>query len=52
MRKNTTNLSAVPKLAIKINERIGDLCPFCQQPTNANIGAEIVEDETNCNAPR
>lgn len=47
MQKNTTNVSLVPKLAIKLNEQIGELCPLCSNPTNANIGAEIVEDSTN-----
>ncbi len=47
MQKNTANLSLVPKLAIKLNTRIGELCPLCNQPTNANIGAEIVEDASN-----
>jgi len=47
MSKNTTNNSTVPKLAIKMNDRIGLDCPLCNQPTNANIGVEIVEDESN-----
>lgn len=37
----------IPKLAIKLNTRIGDLSPFCDSPTNVNIGAEIIKDETN-----
>jgi hypothetical protein len=47
MSKNTTKTNQVPKLAIKLNVRIGDLCPLCGNETNANIGVEIVCDESN-----
>lgn len=30
-----------------MNDRIGLDCPLCNGQTNANIGVEIVEDETN-----
>ncbi|HEX8265311.1 MAG TPA: hypothetical protein VF596_07780 [Pyrinomonadaceae bacterium] len=46
MQKNTTNILSLPKLAIKLNTRITDLCPLCGNPTNPNIGVEVVCDET------
>ena len=46
MQKNTTNILSLPKLAIKLNTRITDLCPLCGSPTNPNIGVEVVCDET------
>jgi ribosome-binding protein aMBF1 (putative translation factor) len=47
VKNNTTNNEFIPKLAIKMNARINLDCPLCNQPTNANIGVEIVEDESN-----
>jgi hypothetical protein len=44
---NTTKTNQVPKLAIKLNKRITDSCPFCLSAINANIGIEIVDDETD-----
>ena len=29
-----------------MNRVIGELCPLCTEPTNANIGLEIVEETT------
>jgi len=46
MSKNTTNILSLPKLAIKLNTRITDSCPLCGNPTNPNIGVEVVCDET------
>jgi len=46
MSKNTTNILSLPKLAIKLNTRITDLCPLCGEATNPNIGVEVVCDET------
>ena len=46
MKKNITNILSLPKLAIKLNTRITDLCPLCGNPTNPNIGVEVVCDET------
>ena len=47
MKNNTTNQNTFPKLAIKLNTRVGNDCPLCNGQTNANIGVEIVCDETN-----
>jgi len=47
MQNNITNILSLPKLAIKLNTRIGLDCPVCGNPTNPNIGVEIVEDESN-----
>jgi len=46
MSKNTTNILSLPKLAIKLNTRITDSCPLCNEATNPNIGVEVVCDET------
>src|SRR4028119_2064837 len=46
MKKNITNILSLPKLAIKLNTRITDSCPLCGNPTNPNIGVEVVCDET------
>jgi len=46
MKKNITNILSLPKLAIKLNTRITDLCPLCGEATNPNIGVEVVCDET------
>src|SRR4028119_1860645 len=46
LMKNITNILSLPKLAIKLNTRITDLCPLCGNPTNPNIGVEVVCDET------
>lgn len=46
MKNNTANSSRIPKLAIKLNSRIGDLCPLCGYPTTPRIGLEVVEDST------
>ena len=47
MQNNTTNLTVLPKLAIKLNTRVGQDCPLCNGETNANVGVEIVCDESN-----
>jgi len=47
MQNNTTNKETFPKLAIKLNTRVGQDCPLCNGETNANIGVEIVCDESN-----
>ena len=47
MNKDTTKTNQVPKLAIKLNSRIGQDCPLCNGETNANIGVEIVCDESS-----
>jgi len=46
MKNNITNILSLPKLAIKLNTRITDLCPLCGVATNPNIGVEVVDDET------
>jgi hypothetical protein len=46
MQKNTANLSLLPELSIRMNRIIGELCPLCTEPTNTNIGLEIVEETT------
>jgi len=46
MKNNTTNLTLIPELAIRMNRIIGELCPVCTEATNANIGLEIVEETT------
>ncbi|HEX8197584.1 MAG TPA: hypothetical protein VF571_15420 [Pyrinomonadaceae bacterium] len=46
MKNNTTNLTIIPELAIRMNRVIGELCPVCTEATNASIGLEIVEEIT------
>lgn len=47
MKNNTANSSQVPKLAIKLNIRIGDLYPLCGNPAPAHVGLCVVEDSTD-----
>jgi hypothetical protein len=47
MKNNTANSSQVPKLAIKLNTRIGDLCPLCGNPATGRVGLCVVEDTTD-----
>jgi hypothetical protein len=47
MKNNTANSCKIPKLAIKLNSRIGDLCPLCESPSAARLGLCVVEDSSD-----